>query len=1079
MELAFCVGRVCWRAGAVLLLFAALSLAACSGGGGGSQAVAMPPPPPPPNGLISGSESALVSAVLGASSDSALPAQDVSGGFLLSRVLVTFKSDATIGQVNTAARAIGATRITSSEPGSLLVVLEVPRQTNVAAIQGLAKTMRAQPGIAFAWPGHTAKPSVLPEFTAGTPVSTVGLHHLLSERFPQAWNARQAMPADCLSRSVSVYVLDQFGPPSARPDFFLQMERSSFFADPNGMSSNNAGSAPGHGYDVVSTLAAKFDADTPTGANPFADCLIVHAIEAQDVEYVDAVRRALRAVAADPEPRVILTSSLNFVDNGFCGINGDQPCNAAGVATTLPDFILIALTERAVIAAEWARLVRTLDIGDKVLIAQSAGNVDDLPDGFLAQNYLGFRSAAFSSPASLATHLHELKALLTDSSLWADFTASAEDADVAIQPNPSLDPGNSIAAANLLIVDSGAGGESPADVTQSSFDSLGADVRAVGQEVVLDGQNVSGTSFATPLVAGLAAYLWNLAPALSGQPAAATVDLLKRSSATSANSPTVPVIDAYAAVLQLDDVPGCCGGAKFAPMRLGLVDVDGDGGFTGLDLQKFVDAYGLADPNTPTIPAARDFSRFDLNGDGFTGGIPTTAFDLDVNGLDANGRANINATDETVEGYPLTFNEAALSDLQILCYYAYSLLYALDDGGQNDRLRTSLLGADRCVRARINLALPAQISSSTTLNVTVEVPAAQGQFAPAPNMRVDFTPTCATVNPSSGRTNASGSISTVLTPAPGCTSASLQAVARADVNTPALALQVASTTITDPTRSTFAAVEIDQSAGPGVLRATFSDFNADSQLAPIVQFTAPVSDVANFMSRFNDTFAGITEIGALRISLVDQGLPIRVDLPGIVVGDVGIGSSCGSTVSVTVGDARPNAGGSQFTQGGVVVAGCGTVTVRAGKLVAVTVSGANSLHATVSADRVTSGVDIGRGLAVVSSTLELTIGATGTFSITNTSDSTLSIQGSASADLDLIGNRNLTLASTLDSGGLSRDLIVRANSFIGPSLSRLRLGSMRNLTITNNFGFSDTDAHNFADAHTISGTTTISNNQAQ
>lgn len=794
MELAFCVGRVCWRAGAVLLLFAALSLAACSGGGGGSQAVAMPPPPPP-SGLISGSESALVSAVLGASSDSALPAQDVSGGFLLSRVLVTFKSDATIGQVNTAARAIGATRITSSEPGSLLVVLEVPRQTNVAAIQGLAKTMRAQPGIAFAWPGHTAKPSVLPEFTAGTPVSTVGLHHLLSERFPQAWNARQAMPADCLSRSVSVYVLDQFGPPSARPDFFLQMERSSFFADPNGMSSNNAGSAPGHGYDVVSTLAAKFDADTPTGANPFADCLIVHAIEAQDVEYVDAVRRALRAVAADPEPRVILTSSLNFVDNGFCGINGDQPCNAAGVAATLPDFILIALTERAVIAAEWARLVRTLGIGDKVLIAQSAGNVDDLPDGFLAQNYLGFRSAAFSSPASLATHLHELKALLTDSSLWADFTASAENADVAIQPNPSLDPGNSIAAANLLIVDSGAGGESPADVTQSSFDYLGADVRAVGQEVVLDGQNVSGTSFATPLVVGLAAYLWNLAPALSGQPAAATVDLLKRSSATSANSPTVPVIDAYAAVLQLDDVPGCCGGAKFAPMRLGLVDVDGDGGFTGLDLQKFVDAYGLADPNTPTIPAARDFSRFDLNGDGFTGGIPTTVFDLDVNGLDANGRPIINPTDETVDGYELTFNEGALSDKQILCYYAYSLLYALDDGGQNDRLRTSLLGPDHCVGLRLNVQFPAQVSASGVLSAVVEVPVGNGQLAPAPNMLIELTSACATVSPSSARTDANGAIAATVTPSSGCGSISIQLVARADGGTTPLAQQVVTATV--------------------------------------------------------------------------------------------------------------------------------------------------------------------------------------------------------------------------------------------------------------------------------------------
>jgi hypothetical protein len=769
-------------------------------GGGNSAPAPSPPPPPGATALISGSESALVSAVLIARTDKPLTDQEVSNGFLLSRLLVTFKVDATVGQANAAARAVGATRITSAEPGSLLVVLEVPRQTDAAGIQSLAKTLRAQPGITFAWPGKTATPSVLPEFSAGIPVSTVGLGHLLGNRFPQAWNARQAIPSDCLPRSVSVYVIDQFGDPSTRPTFFQQFDRSSFIVDPNGMSSSNTGDS-GHGYDVAATLAAKFDADTPTGANPFADCVIVHAIEVKNGEYVDALRRAVHAVAADSDPRVILTSSLVFSDSDFCGINGVSTCDATTINATLPDFILSALYERAAVAAEWARLIRTTGIIDKALITQSAGNVaQELPRGFLAQNYLGFRSASWSSPAALATHLHELRAMLTDSGLWTssitptlpDFTASAADVDLMLQTDPSLDGDNSLDPANLLIVDSGTSAETPSEIHQSEFDFLGATVRAVGQNVVLDGQVVDGTSFSTPLVAGLAAYLWNLAPTLAAQPASATADLLKRSSVPTA---TVPIIDAYAAVLRLDDIPGCCVNKLPGIIRAGLLDVDADGEFTSLDLQKFATAYGLTNPDTPTIPSTRDYSRFDLNGDGFTGGIITTAFDLDVNGLDGSGHPRINSVDEQVESYPISFNEAALSDLQVLCYYAYSPLYPSDNGGQNDQLRTSILGPDHCVGARMIVELPAQISSSTTLHTTVEVPAGNGSFAAAPNILVDMTPTCATVSPTSGRTDANGAITATVTPSTGCGSISIQLVARADAGTTPLALGTATAVV--------------------------------------------------------------------------------------------------------------------------------------------------------------------------------------------------------------------------------------------------------------------------------------------
>ncbi|HKQ14135.1 MAG TPA: hypothetical protein VJT80_11940 [Steroidobacteraceae bacterium] len=1058
------------------LLLASLILAGCGGGGGREPAVTPPPLPPPASVLISGSEAALVSAVLTQKSDHPLAAQDVSGNFLLTRMAVLFTPTATVGQVNAAARVVGAASITSSESGSLFVTLEVPRQSSVAAMQTLAKTMRAQPGIALAWPGEMAKAAVLPAAPGGSPVDISSLTHLRANRFPQAWNARQAIGSDCLPHSVNVYVTDLFGPASLRPEFFDQIDRGSFFADPAGMASDNI---DGHGYDVASTLAARFDTDLPTGANPFPDCVVIHAAEFRATDYLASVRRALLAVAADGDPRVILTSSVVHNNDGFCGPNSDQPCDAQTVPTTPVETFKVLMGYHAAVAGEWSRLTRTRNLQDKMLVTQAAGNVDGPPDGFLPQNYLGFRSASLASPAALATHIGELQAMLTDPALWKsatqpslpDVTFSANEAALLIQNDPDLAPATTLDARNLLIVDSGSNKETLEEVTQSDFDFLGANVRAVGEGVVLFGRVEPGTSFSTPEVAGLAAYLWNLSSALSNAPPSATVDLIKRTSRTTANSPTVPVVDAYAAVLQLDN-------AASEPVRRGLVDVDGDGGFTALDLQKFAEAYGLADPNTPTIPSARDFSRLDLNGDGFTGGVITTAFDLDVNGLDANGHAILNSANETLEGYEIAFNEAALSDLQILCYYAYSPLYASDNGGQNDQVRTQLLGPDHCVGARMNMQLPAQIAAPTPMTVDVEVPAGQGQFAPAENVLVELTPTCASVNPSSGRTDANGAISTVLTPAPGCTSASLQATARADAGTPILASQSATTTITNPARTSYAAVSIDERSGvPGVLRASFSDLDpSTSNLTTVIQFTAPVSDVASFMSRVRETLAGIGEIGTLNILLVDEGLPIQLDLPGVTVGNLGLLSSCRSTVNVAIGDARPNAAGS-ITTGMVSTAGCGTMTVRAGAVVSVNIANTSNLDLRLQADSVSSGITIGNVQAVVASTLDLTVGATDGFSIRNTRDSTVRIQGSASGGLNLIGNRNLTLGSTLESPGLTHDLQVDDNTFNGPSLSLLQVGSMRDLTITNNIGFSDTDARAFADAHTISGTTTIGNNR--
>ena len=799
---------------------AAFCLMSCSNGsltlsGSTSAPITQQQPPaaaaPPP--LIAGDETLLVSKTLTRTRDKPAAATDISNGFLLTRLLVLLTPTTTVAQMNAAARAVGATAITSSEPNSLAVVLAIPHQTDVAAAQSVAKSMRAQPGIAFAWPGQMARPSVLPELSPGSSVSPLGLNHLLASRFPQAWNARNAAPADCLPRSVNAYVFDLFGDIGSRPKFLSQVPAGDFIFDPEGVAASLPARSLGHGYDVALTLAAKFDADAPTGADPFSDCVLVHQREAGGYEFIDAVRGLLFTIANDADPRVLLTVSLNFVDDGFCGANGDQICDAQSVGPGA-DFIRNALLSRAVVASAWAAISRNLDLQDKMLVTQSVGNIDpDDPNAsFLAKNYLGFRSSSFSSAAALATHLSDLQALLTDTSLWSgsqpglpDLTFEAAGATQFVQHVKDSDGADSIGAENLLLVDSGTNAAVLSDIKQSDFDFLGADVRAVGQEVVSsDGQLLNGTSFSAPAVAGLAAYLWNLSPALLSQPPAATAALIRGTSVTTANSPTVPVIDAYAATLKLDTVTGCCSGALFAPTRLGLLDVDGDGKFTSADLQKFADALGLGSAGGPSIPTDPDYSRFDLNGDGFTGGILIAPFSLDA-AVDANGNTKIASLNEDIEGFPVSFNEAALSDVQILCYYAYSLLYEAESAtGSDNPKRRQILGADKCIGLQLDVAITQNIPSGGTgsLTISLKQPADAGQFAPAAGVPYQLSVTGGTALPSSGVTDAQGAASATVTPDSSATSVQVRATAVSATTGAVLVQGVANATVIAPESST-------------------------------------------------------------------------------------------------------------------------------------------------------------------------------------------------------------------------------------------------------------------------------------
>ena len=868
----------------ILSLWLAWVLAACGGGAGDDATV-----------VLAGDPAQPASTALLEKRSARVDKSDIVQGHLLTRLFVVFKADATVGQVNAAAQAAGASEIAASSTTLLMLTLKVPRQAGIGEMHALAERVRAQPGVVLAGPAREFKASVLPEAAPGQPVSALDLSHLLSTRFPQAWNARGAAPADCLPHSVPVYVWDKFGDAGSRPTFFSQLDSKGFVFDHDfGVDAD----VSGHGFDVVSTLAAAFDAQKPTGANPFRDCLVIHQIEAFGHDMFEATIRTLDTLRGVTENRFILNISLNFPET-FCGPNHHQPCDAATLPVTpiqkLHDEIFI----RAMLATVWAVNIGATNLGERMLITQAAGNVDPAPGGFMARSYRGFRSASFSSPAALATHCGELSTLLRDTSLWRSETDPTlpnitYTFDEVTDLLDVVGRRASLVADNLLIVDSATDAEAFIDVRSSDFNFLGADVRAVGENVKLfDVPLAKGTSFAAPQVAGLASYLWVLSDRLRNLHPAFTVGLIKSAARTSANNPTVPLIDAYAAVQSIDQLMAAL--LEPRPIRKALVDVNGDGNFDHLDLVKFEQAYRLTDPNRPSIPSARDYSRFDLNGDGFSGGILIGQFALEGGGT---------SVTVPIEGFDITMNEAALSDIQILCFYAYSDLYATSPVNRAEALleRTRMLGATHCVGARINALLPAQISTSASLDVTVEVPAANGQFAPAPNMLVDFTPTCATVNPTSGRTNASGVISTTVTPNAACSSVSVNAVARADVGTITLAQQTVTASVSSNVVLSGGLTLNSSSGVPGVSLDTVISIGVTAEVSSqgdiqIRTITGGGSETITYASNAEFNCSGAPPAG---------GRPPETKSGTVIRGSVFVGSSQASIEAIVSGTTTTN-----------------------------------------------------------------------------------------------------------------------------------------------------------------------------
>ncbi len=580
-----------------------------------------------------------------------VPPDDVDNGLILTRLNVAVRRDATIGEINGALEGIGAL-IVGMREGVPFLDVAIAKQTGEAALQQLADTLTNSSGVALSWISREPAKRLLPPGGAGT---AQFMGHLRNARFPAAWNAMQIALGNCGQR-VQIVVPDEYAPspPSGYEGFFDQVPHFSSVGQPSTDPNET------HGFDVVTTMAALFDELLPTGANPFSDCMDVRAVRQSGNDWTNMIQSTIDTVPTGQN--VIISNSLGYEE--FCGnpgIPGDCTPNNFGFDAGIGRFADAAFLRSILPGLE-----------DRLLITTSAGN--ELDDE-IAAVYGAAGDAFFDSPYALAATVGNQPTIAGDPLLWSPttpctgttcFPNRAASQTQINQVHEFLEQYGFDGSAldSVLIVGSatanGGGG--------SSFSDVHSNVFAIGEAVTTFAGTTEGTSFTSPQVAGLASYLWLLSPTLRDRPVQDTLATIAANTFQPGSGKVAGLINAYQTVLSLDDAVAVS--PTSSPIRRAIMDVDDNGRFELTDITEISDALinGAGAAND-------DLNRYDLNGDGLVGGSATTAFDLDPNGSTKFGAPRLETVSQSVGLFETTYDETALTDEQVLCYYSWSDLF--------------------------------------------------------------------------------------------------------------------------------------------------------------------------------------------------------------------------------------------------------------------------------------------------------------------------------------------------------------------------------------------------------------------
>ncbi len=566
---------------------------------------------------------------------------DNTTGLLANKIYAILSPSATVSQVNALLDSLQA-RIINMQDTSLFMTLLIPAVSDSAQIAAICEQLRSSDLFLFAFPGHT--PMMISKDVTSDPALSIvpggpasnNISHLKKCLMPAAWNLKEH--AEATPHKVPVIVSDVYGSLTPNPEIpsqrFIQIPGDAAYV----LLSSNGSASGNHGFNVAGALGAVYDSTGTTGIHPGNTSLL----ELRSLNIGGEEWGRLLQITADSIPKntkSILNTSLGYND---------------------ANFQFYSPLERMLYALQWRALVNSFQL--MFLHATAAGNQADETNN---EGSLSVYGSPFNMAAQMESEWDWIAAADLNSADSINYNSVLKFIDTTSATNiftPLL---------NVLVV-----GSSKPNGTRSEFSNLGADVRMIGEGilgpcVIADGDcssnfvTMNGTSQATPQIAGLAAYLMNLDANLAPFQAK---EIIKNSYDNS-----VGVVNAYQAVLALDD------GLGNAPIRKALLDVGGaDGLFDETDLEVYLSVFGLMPARSlSTNPQALDYSRYDLNGDGYTGGSTRAKFDLTVDNPPA--YTTITAT---FCGEEVSLNENSLTDEEILKYYANSSLY---DGNPAER----------------------------------------------------------------------------------------------------------------------------------------------------------------------------------------------------------------------------------------------------------------------------------------------------------------------------------------------------------------------------------------------------------
>ena len=557
---------------------------------------------------------------------------DTQNGFMPER-LTAIIADVDVATFNAALLASQAS-VASARPGDPILSLQVPPMADPEAARALADELVESGAFLMAFPAWGASdPLSAPAGAGDKRVDGAGVATSGEQiRLYGAWNLDGLRNAQ-----VRMVIADLWGA-AAAPAVLSALTMPAGLVPDTAI--GTSGSARGnHGFWVAGLAGADVSGTGVSGtAFRASQQLQMQAVQVAGIsrfgEINHAIERALRSVSGP----FILNLSIGYNDPRL--LTDNRPARAA-------------------FALQWRNMLQTLG-PDRVLVVTPTGN-----DGTVAGV-----DASLSSPYATQALVADLSSLIPDEqqSTWASVEALAT----------ALSNPRSIVGSTIVVGGADSSGGRFAQSTPGG-DLLAPGEALTGPCVIPGGECApdlemiaNGTSGASPLAAGVAAMAWGIDPTLT--PASLRALVLGARSGE--------LVDAFQVSMT------AAIGAGRDPFTT-LADSNDDATVDMVDVEAALAAWEQAE--AAEGGPFRDWSRFDLNGDGFTS--TESAIGIDLNGDDDFSGETLQ---RRIGDQDVLFDETAVTDLDVLCLAAWGDDWSGDDDERDERLATICQGESSC-----------------------------------------------------------------------------------------------------------------------------------------------------------------------------------------------------------------------------------------------------------------------------------------------------------------------------------------------------------------------------------------------